>query len=242
MSNRRIVTIRELADEIGMDYLQAVELHRRINRRVLDEDVICITKTIGTFYRKRTRATTKTLNGIVHNVPPKESVALRGPRFPWLPEPEVSYRNERLFGTSSNVDLYPREFTRLLRYDFGSGEEDVFRITFNAQGVRQAAIPGGGGFFGGDEMTFAFEVLSQRIGFASVTFEGSNKTRDLSAQSPDIVFERTAGAGYFSGELIPVSYQLTPVSENTRGFQAIGGLRVNRRIPTAPRSGVDTLI
>ena len=82
MSNSRIVTIRELADEIGMDYLQAVELHRRINRRVLDDDVICITQTIGTFYKKKMRATTKTLNGITYQVPYREAVALRGPRFP----------------------------------------------------------------------------------------------------------------------------------------------------------------
>lgn len=72
----------ELCSEVGVDHLQWVAVMRRIRQRVMADDVEVITKTVGTFYRQSRRPTTKTLNGIVYQVPAREVIALRGPRFP----------------------------------------------------------------------------------------------------------------------------------------------------------------
>lgn len=76
------VSPKEFCREVGLDHLRWVEVMRRIHKRIKEEDIEVITKTIGTFYLSKHKATTKTLNGIVYPVPAKEVVALRGPRFP----------------------------------------------------------------------------------------------------------------------------------------------------------------
>jgi hypothetical protein len=52
---------------------------------VLEDDAEIITQTVGTFYRRDSRPTQKTLNGVTYDVPARQAVALRGPRFPGRP-------------------------------------------------------------------------------------------------------------------------------------------------------------
>ena len=76
------IKLRDLCREVGVTHLEVVEVLRRVRDNVIDNDAEVITQTVGTFYASKHKARTRTLNGIVYNVPEKVVVALRGPRFP----------------------------------------------------------------------------------------------------------------------------------------------------------------
>lgn len=76
------IKLRDLCREVGVSHLEVVEVLRRVRDNVIDDDAEVITQTVGTFYASKHKARTRTLNGIVYNVPAKVVVALRGPRFP----------------------------------------------------------------------------------------------------------------------------------------------------------------
>lgn len=75
------IRLRDLCREVGVSHLQVVEVLRRIDSRVRDGNEV-ITKTVGTFYLRKSKPTTRVLNGVAYEVPAKEAVALRGKRFP----------------------------------------------------------------------------------------------------------------------------------------------------------------
>ena len=74
--------LREICEEVGVSHLQVVEVMRRVGAFVRDSDGEVITKTVGTFYLQKRKARQRTLNGIVYDVPSREVVQLRGPKFP----------------------------------------------------------------------------------------------------------------------------------------------------------------
>ena len=76
------IKLRDLCREVGVEHIEVVEVLRRVRGNVIDNDAEVITQTVGTFYASKHKARTRTLNGIVYNVPAKVVVALRGPRFP----------------------------------------------------------------------------------------------------------------------------------------------------------------
>ena len=75
------ISLKALCREVGVHHLQVVEVLRRIDFHVRDGKEV-ITKTVGTFYLRKSRPTTRTLNGVTYEVPAREAVALRGKRFP----------------------------------------------------------------------------------------------------------------------------------------------------------------
>ena len=75
-------SLEKICRDVGVDPLQVNEVFRRINEAVIERDAIVITQTIGTFYRRNSKATVRTLNGERYSIPERKSVALRGPRFP----------------------------------------------------------------------------------------------------------------------------------------------------------------
>lgn len=72
----------EICAAVGVDHQQWVEVMRRIRDEVLENDVEVITRTIGTFYLQQRRKTKRVLNGVTYEIPRREVVALRPPRFP----------------------------------------------------------------------------------------------------------------------------------------------------------------
>lgn len=74
--------LRDFCEDVGVSHLQVVEVLRRVGAFVRENDGEVITKTVGTFYLQKRKARQRTLNGIVYDVPPREVVQLRGPKFP----------------------------------------------------------------------------------------------------------------------------------------------------------------
>ena len=73
--------MRRICEDVGVPHIQVTEVLRRVDHAVrLDKEVI--TQQVGTFYLRKRKPTTKTTNGVVRQIPARESVALRGARFP----------------------------------------------------------------------------------------------------------------------------------------------------------------
>lgn len=70
-------TINGICSQVGVNPTEFNEVLRRIERVVLEQDAQVISKVIGTFYRRDSKATTKTLNGVVYQVPARSCVQLR---------------------------------------------------------------------------------------------------------------------------------------------------------------------
>lgn len=87
-------TINGICAQVGVNPTEFNEVLRRIRRVVLDENAQVISKIIGTFYRRDNKATTKTLNGIVYDVPASSCVQLRANKVvdgsPTCVEPALS--------------------------------------------------------------------------------------------------------------------------------------------------------
>lgn len=76
------VSLREICRDVGVQHKAVVEVLRRVANAVIDDDSEVITQTVGTFYKKKMKATQRTNRGVVYDIPAREAVALRGPRFP----------------------------------------------------------------------------------------------------------------------------------------------------------------
>jgi len=88
---RKKVSLRQLAESIGLNHLEATELLRRIAGAVdnEDEETIVITQQVGTFYLQKRKATKRTLNGVVYDQPARNVIQLDPPdRRATLQEPE----------------------------------------------------------------------------------------------------------------------------------------------------------
>lgn len=87
-------TINGICAQVGVNPTEFNEVLRRIRRVVLDENAQVISKIIGTFYRRDNKATTKTLNGVVYDVPASSCVQLRANKVidgsPVCTEPALS--------------------------------------------------------------------------------------------------------------------------------------------------------
>lgn len=70
-------TINGICAQVGVNPTEFNEVLRRIRRVVMEDDAQVISKIIGTFYRRDNKATTKTLNGVVYDVPARSCVQLR---------------------------------------------------------------------------------------------------------------------------------------------------------------------
>ena len=75
------MTINGICRKVGINPTEFNEVMRRIERVVIEENAQVISKVIGTFYRRDSKATTKTLNGVVYQVPARSCVQLRSPKF-----------------------------------------------------------------------------------------------------------------------------------------------------------------
>ena len=74
------VSMRSICRDVGVSHLAVTEVLRRV-RDVVMEDKEVITHQVGTFYLKKKKATTKKNYGVSYEVPERQVVALRGPRF-----------------------------------------------------------------------------------------------------------------------------------------------------------------
>ena len=115
-------SLREICEDVGVSHVQVVEVLRRVGTKVIEDDVEVITQTVGTFYKRRTIPTTKVLNGTTYQVPARETVALRGPKFPGR-EIVVGYTIGDSFLTFTDGTQETFEdgnFTRTIELDNGS--------------------------------------------------------------------------------------------------------------------------
>ena len=72
-------SLRDLCREVGVEHIQVTEVLRRVNRAVMEGNEV-ITQEVGTFKPVDRKATTKTLNGEVWEVPARRVVGLRPPK------------------------------------------------------------------------------------------------------------------------------------------------------------------
>ena len=70
-------TINGICSQVGISPVAFNEVLRRIRRVVIEDNAQVISKVIGTFYRRDSKATTRTLNGVVYDVPARSCVQLR---------------------------------------------------------------------------------------------------------------------------------------------------------------------
>ena len=235
-------SLREICREVGVPHLQVTEVFRRIEDCVINDDVEVITHGVGTFYKKFKKRTTRVLNGVTHEVPPREQVALRGARFPGREEPEVSYRVRFMWDISLREQRMPRDFSWAFTHEIGGEQVEVCRVAFNASTVPERVVPGGGNFLPGDELTLRVSSENQSIFLMDVSFNGESKSASRNLDGLELNFAINSGNGFSSGQDIPLEIRLRQPAQNGLNLHSIGFLQVASQQANLDENGVARFI
>ena len=122
---RKKISLRQLAESIGMNHLAATELLRRIAGAVdnEDEETIVITQQVGTFYLQKRKATQRTLNGVVYDVPARNVIQLDPPQR------KATEATTNIFIGTSNSTNGPEVRSGALRTSLTNRNIPIDRIT-----------------------------------------------------------------------------------------------------------------
>ena len=101
-------TINGICSQVGISPVSFNEVLRRIRRVVVEEDAQVISKIIGTFYRRDSKATTRTLNGVVYDIPARSCVQLRPNKV--VDVPDICSEQPLQESSGLLADDIPQEF------------------------------------------------------------------------------------------------------------------------------------
>lgn len=134
-------TINGICSQVGVNPTEFNEVLRRIERVVLEENAQVISKVIGTFYRRDSRPTTKTLNGVVYQVPARSCVQLRPTKF--VPQEQVCQEPplDNVSGTLQGNSVESFEGS-LPSFAIGTTFNVLMEITDTGEESRSADRPG----------------------------------------------------------------------------------------------------